>query len=254
MHRPRLFARFALLLALVGRVAWAEGPAERPVELDRGAPPDDAARTKFAAALKLYNARQHEQALVLFRDLVDGTGSPNARLYVGLCLEQLGRIADAYRELARTAKEASLRNDTKYDRTRDAAIAEMAALDAKVGKLVITLLELPAGLVVTVDGRKLDEREVGTPIVLEPGNHRIEASAPGRSAATRETRLDGGETRTVTLALADSDASRSADHGGPSTSQIAGYATAGIAVAGLSMFVVGGLLATSRYDTLKDAC
>src|SRR4051794_9904808 len=83
-----------------------------------GAPPsgatasdaDEAAKAKFAAALRLHKAGKFEEALGLFRELVQTTGSPNARLYVALCLEQLGKNVEAYKEMLYTMKEAGARN------------------------------------------------------------------------------------------------------------------------------------------------
>jgi hypothetical protein len=241
---------------LIASLISSAASAQTPEPADHASAPDDAAKTKFAAAVKLYTAAQPDQALILFRELVDATGSPNARLYVGLCLEQQGHIVQAYEELTRTAKDASLRPDAKYDRTREAALAEMAVLDARIGKLVLTVAETPADVAVSVDGRRLDEREVGVQIVLEPGTHHVEAAAPGRPPTVRDVRLDGGETRTVTLGFGDGRATRAGGDDAVSVSplRVAGYAVAGAAVAGLAMFAVGGLLAQSKYDALQDAC
>jgi hypothetical protein len=256
MARARRSAGAVLLVAVLARAARAETPTDAVPPLDKAAVADDAAKAKFAAALKLYNASQPEQALALFRELVGVTGSPNARLYVGLCLEQLGRSVDAYHELTRTAKEASLRPESKYDRTREAALLELGALEARVGKLVVTLPEVPPGYAVAIDGRALDEREVGVPVVLAPGTHRVEATAPGRLPAVRETRVDGGETRTMTLGFAGSEVARTGSDrpSGTPLARIAGYGLAGVAVAGFSMFAIGGLAARSKYGSLEDRC
>lgn len=245
-----------LLVTLAARAARSEGPAEAAAPDKTAIGADDVAKAKFAAALKLYNASQPELALALFRELVGVTGSPNARLYVALCLEQLGRNVDAYNELTRTAKEASLRPESKYDRTREAAVAEMGALDARVGKLVVTLPDTPPGYAVSIDGRTLDEREVGVSVVLEPGTHRVEATAPGRAPAARGVRVDGGETRTMTLAFGTSEAARTGVDRSSATPfvRIAGYGLAGAAVVGLSMFAIGGIAASSKYGSLEDAC
>lgn len=257
MSRAQGSAAAVLLIALAAPAVSAEGPPDTALPPDKGAVfADEAAKAKFAAALKLYNASQPEPALALFRELVGPTGSPNARLYVGLCLEQLGRTVEAYNELMRTAKEASLRPESKYDRTREAALAEIGALDARVGKLVVTMADTPPGYLVSLDGRALDEREVGVPVVLEPGTHRVEGTAPGRAAAVRDARVEGGETRTLTLAF-NTELTRSgmdrASSGTPFV-RIAGYGLVGAAVVGFSMFAIGGIAARSKYGSLEDAC
>ncbi|HEY3594407.1 MAG TPA: hypothetical protein VGL13_11055 [Polyangiaceae bacterium] len=248
------FGRLALAAALLVPILHASvGRAEEPPP---PATADDAAKTKFAAALKLYNASQYDQALALFRELAGSTSSPNARLYIGLCLEQLGRTIEAYNELARTAKEASLRPESKYDRTREAALAELSVLDARVGKVVVAVLEATPGATVVADGRKLDEREVGVPLVLEPGTHRVEATAPGRPSVIRDVRVEGGETRTVAMSLGAIDAARPSPErtSGTPLVRVFGYGFSGIAVAGFSMFAIGGLWARSKFGSLEDAC
>jgi len=257
MAHVRRSAAAVLAIAFAARAGRAEGQAEIAVSPDKGAIfADDVAKAKFAAALKLYNASQPAPALALFRELVASTGSPNARLYVGLCLGQLGRTVDAYNELTRTAKEASLRPESKYDRTHEAALVELGTLEARVGKLVVTLPEMPPGYAVSLDGRRLEEREVGVPIVLEPGTHRVEATAPGRAAAVRDVLVDGGETRTTTLAFGSAEV-LPAGTGRPSGTpfvRVAGYALAGAAVVGFSMFAIGGIAAQSKYGSLEEAC
>src|SRR5689334_2876510 len=85
-------------------------------------------REQFAAAQKLFEAKDFTGALPKFKELVDATGSPNARLYVARCLRELGRTAEAYDEMATTVRDATQRAEaeTKYAPTRDAAAAEMA--------------------------------------------------------------------------------------------------------------------------------
>ena len=153
---PRCWlVRTALATLLVGAVSPPVAAGAPPSGATSGATAsdaDEAAKAKFAAALKLHKAGKFEEALGLFRELVQTTGSPNARLYVALCLEQLGKNVEAYKEMLHTMKEAGARNDGKYQQTRDAAEAELAVLNVRVAKLVVTLADSPPGLAITVDG------------------------------------------------------------------------------------------------------
>ena len=108
-------------------------------------------------------------------------GSPNARLNVALCLEQLGKNVEAYKEMLHTMKEAGARNDGKYQQTRDAAEAELAVLNVRVAKLVVTLADSPPGLAITVDGVPVEASDIGGSLLLEPGAHKIEAAADHQS-------------------------------------------------------------------------
>src|SRR5262249_12931573 len=134
-------------------------------------------------------------------------------------------------------------------------LTELGALDARVGKLVVTLTETPPGYALSIDGRRLEEREVGIPIALEPGTHRVEVTVPGRASVVRDARVEGGETRTMTVAIGGQETARAVDRpAGTPFVRIAGYGLAGAAVAGLSMFVVAGIAARSKHDSLEDAC
>src|SRR5258706_5369724 len=204
MRVPRTFAQGIAVLLVASNLtpAWAQAAPTVPAPAAPGATADEAAiKARFAAALKLHKAGKFDEALPMFRELVQATQSPNARLYVGLCLEQLGKHSEAYKEMAQTVKEASLHGDAKYDQTREAAQSELAVLNVRVGKLVVTLPETPPGLLVNVDGAPIAERDLGTSLVLEPGGHRVEATATGLTPVTREVTVEGGETRTVTIAF-----------------------------------------------------
>jgi hypothetical protein len=255
-------SRAIALAALVSFVAssttsaWAQNaPAAA------GAPVDDGAiKAKFANALKLHKMGKFDEALPIFRELVQVTQSPNARLYVGLCLEQLGKNAEAYKEMAQTVKDVGQHADPKYDQTREAAQAELAVLNVRVGKLVVTLPETPPGLVVNVDGTPIAERDIGASMVLEPGGHRVEASATGLAPVARQVTVEGGETRTVTIAFAKPEPVAAKPAPAPEAPsshaglRLAGFTAAGVGGAGLVMFAVTGVMAKGKYNSLKSAC
>ena len=258
MRVPRTLSQAVAVLLLVsnGIPAWAQAASPAPA----AAADETAIKAKFAMALKLHKAGKFDEALPLFRELVQATQSPNARLYVGLCLEQLGKNAEAYKEMAQTVKEASLHADPKYDQTREAAQAELALLNVRVGKLVVTLPETPPGLVVNVDGAPIAERDLGSSLVLDPGGHRVEATATGLTPVTREVNIDGGETRTVTIAFSKPEpvATKAEPAPEPSASRgtmrLAAFTALGVGGAGLVMFTVTGLMAHAKYNSLKSAC
>jgi len=260
MPIPRPLAQAVALLLVASSLAPAWAQVAAPAPAAPGATADETAvKAKFAAAIKLHKAGKFDEALPLFRELVQATQSPNARLYVGLCLQQLGKNSEAYKEMAQTVKEASLHGDPKYDQTRDAAQAELAVLNVRVGKLVVTLPETPPGLVVNVDGAPIAERDLGGSLVLEPGGHRVEASATGLTPVTREVTLEGGETRTVTIAFSKPEQVAARPEPVPepasrATMRLAAFTALGVGGAGLVIFGVTGLMARGKYNSLKTAC
>jgi tetratricopeptide (TPR) repeat protein len=231
-------------------------PAAVPVEA-----PDAAAR--FAEAVKLYKDRKFEQALPLFERLAADTDSPNARLYVGYCLLKLERQVEAYRVFSRLLGTSSAPRADKYDTTREAARAELFALDQRVAKLVVALAESPPGLRVSLDGAALDPAVFGLVYAVEPGAHRIEAVADGRAPLVRSIQVVAGETKTVTLLLPEPEAApvsaaparepvTARDDG--ATLRMLGFSSLGIGAAGLAVFAVAGISAKSVHDDLEAEC
>lgn len=245
---------FAALVALVaagyGRTASAESAAAGATTPAK----DDKAR--FAEAVRLYKSGSFAAALPEFEALVTATGSPNAELYVGYCLNALERHVDAYAAFERTARDAG--TEERYAETRSAALQELTELGLHVGTLVVSPVETPDGLVVTVDGAVLEPAAFGSHRVLEPGDHHVEARATGRLAVVRDVHVDGGETKTVTLYFPESGATPSAtaaagDKPGAGL-RIGGFIAAGVGGVGLVTFVVGWFEAKSAHDGLVKEC
>jgi hypothetical protein len=223
------------------------------------------AETKFNSALRLFKAGKMADALPIFRDIADGNGSPNARLYVGHCLQQLGKYVDAHRAFSQVVKQTTQRGDTKYEQTREAALAQLGLLEPRVAKLVISLVDIPQGLTVTLDGAALEEKDLGSPLVVEPGGHRVEGAAPDMTPVSREVSVEAGESKTTILTFKKADApapapepsAANADASGSKSGfpmRTASYVAGGVGVAGLVVFTIAGLSAKSTYNRMHDVC
>jgi hypothetical protein len=129
---------------------------------------------------------------------------PGTMLNLAVCHERQGRAASAVAEFreARELAERSHRDD------RVAFIDEhLKALEGKVSSLLIVV---PAeadrpDLSISRDGTAVGRAAWGTPIPVDPGQHRIEASAPNKVPQTLTiTVAPNGDVETSTLApLAD---------------------------------------------------
>jgi hypothetical protein len=221
------------------------------------------AQARFAEAVRLYKERQFEHALPLFERLEVDTDSPNARLYVGYCLLKLERRVEAYRAFSRLLGTSSAPREDKYDATREAARAELFALDQRVAKVVVAPAESLPGLRVSLDGAALDPAVFGLVYAVEPGAHRIEAQADGRSPLVRSIQVGAGETKTLTLLLPKPEAAPvsaaktrapvSAPDDG-ATLRMLGFSSLGIGAAGLAVFAVAGVSAKNVHDNLEAEC
>lgn len=256
----------ALVVALFSVVLLlCAGPAS-------AAPADDAASTDpaqlFADAVERYDSKDFEGALPLFQQAYQATESPNARIYVARCLRELGRLPEAYDEMQATMREATVKAEAeaKYVPTRDSAAAELAMLEQRVGKLVITLTNRVDGTEVTLNGQALTDEQLGVPITVAPGLQTIIVTAPDRKRARHEVDLKGGRTRSIGVAPGAETAAppppkppppppdREEPSGGLSGIQITGFVVAGVGVAAMGVMIATNVLADGKLAELEDAC
>jgi hypothetical protein len=243
-----------------------------------GAPPSTPSAAQDANAARLFDEGQtlfdkgdHAAALERFRAAYEASGSPNARLMAARSLLALGRLAEAYDEFEATRAEAAAKAETqkKYAKARDAAASELAALEPKVGKVVVALSH-PDGAKVILAGAPLAPERLGLPVAVKPGKVTVEVEMPGLKPVRREENVAAGQTKTVFVAPGDagtassgasagSDGGTKADATEPSKRtgggvRVAGFAVAGLGVVGLGTFAVTAALAQQKYDTLTKEC
>ncbi|MCC6668191.1 MAG: tetratricopeptide repeat protein [Polyangiaceae bacterium] len=258
MRALRLFLVCLALLVTVAPATAAPTAADTKAALE-----------KFKAAQKAFDAKDFAQALDLARAALEVTGSPNARLYVARALRELGRLPEAHQELDRTLRDArdAAKKDPKYEPTRDAAAAELALLDQRVGKVIVALVDPPPGVKVELNGSPLDATQVGQPVAVAPGDVLARAHGEGAGAVERQVQIAAGATQTITLVFraeqpgaaaprapveAPSPPPRAAAQGG--SLRTVGYVMAGVGVAGMAVFAISGSMANAKYGELEDAC
>lgn len=136
-----------------------------------------AARALFSEGRKLAEAGKHEAACPKFEEslrLKPGTGT---LFNLADCWEQVGRTASAwgaFLEVAAAAKSSGQQDRENIARSR------AASLEPKLAKLVIEIDAPESNLRVMHNGREVGQGALGTPVPVDPGSHRIEASAPNK--------------------------------------------------------------------------
>jgi hypothetical protein len=230
-----------------------------------------AALEAFKAAQSKYEDKDYAGALEAAKKAVELSGSPNARLYVARSLRELGRIPEAHAEMERTLKEArdlADQKDAKYEATRDAAAAELALLDQKVGKIIVALADAPPDTSVTLNGTPLPAAKVGKPFAMAPGKISVRAQPPGGAVVEKSVELGAGQTETVTLVLGDNPSAEpdepvvpvapAAVDEKPKTKggglRTIGFITAGVGVAGIAVFAIAGSMSNSKFDEVESGC
>lgn len=186
----------ALFLALSTSFAvsptWAR-PEATPSEIG-------VARRLFAEGKAAEDAGQFRVAAEKFRRAASIKDTPGIRFHLARCEEEQGAFVEALVE---------------YDRARELLDSGMKAADvekllpgareralAKVAQLTV-LVPADAGDVrVELDGKPLSGSVLGVPLPINPGKHRLIASAAGRADYTSDIQLGSGEGLKLQVKLA----------------------------------------------------
>jgi hypothetical protein len=220
---------------------------------------------EFAEASKFFRDGDVAAALPLFVHLGETTNSPNVQLYVGYCHQDLGHDREAHRAFSRAVKLSLDPGNAKYAVTREAAQAELVKLNLRLASLTISLVELPAEFVVRLDGEVVNPTLLGSPIIVDPGLHHVDAEAKGSKPVARDLSVDVGGSKTIALLfekavvpdvvlapVVQSAPVQPTESGSRLT--LPGYVAAGLGVAGLGTFVIAGIQARSTYNKLQATC
>ena len=164
----------AAALVLVARQVPAQTPRASAVEL-------------FAHGRALAAAGKCAEAIPLFLDTLKIEPSIGALLNLAECREKLGDHAAAYASYRDAESLARDKGDDRAALARERAEASAAFLP----KLAIVA---PAGVRVTVD-----DRAASGLVVVAPGEHVVQASAPGREPWRTTIRAEATSTASVVV-------------------------------------------------------
>jgi len=173
------------------------------------------------------------------------------------CYDKAGKTASAwakYRQLSVELKQSG-----------DGARAELASSRAEeLGRSLSTLEIKPEssdtpGLVIRLDKEEVPRAMFGTRMNVDPGQHILEATAPGfevwSTTVTIGAASDAKQTKVPPLVAKPSGSSGGGEAtGGSSGLRSAAFVVGGLGVAGLVVGGVFGGLASGAASTVKSAC
>jgi len=114
--------------------------------------------------------------------------APGTLLNLAECYEATGKLASAWVRYKELYVYASQRGQTSR---AERATAKIAELEPRLFYLTITVRAPAKDLVVTKDGVALGRAAWGTRLPVDPGDHVVAASAPGRRPWTTTLRVEG---------------------------------------------------------------
>lgn len=257
---------FAVLIAAIAQTPAAHAQGQHKV----------AAEALFDEGRKLMAQRKPALACPKFADSQRLDPSPSTLLNLASCYEKLGKSATAWA----TYKEAA---SLAYAQNRQSLVTiatkHANALEPTLSRLAVRVSEPAPGLTIKADGVQLGDW--GLAIPMDPGTHRLEATAPNKQPwSTMAEVPSGGETLTVTVpALEDAPspptltsaevpaapprtmpASEPMPHAGADetsrggTQRTIGIVTGAAGLAGIATGTVFLVIAKSKYDDSRDHC
>ena len=175
--------RFASLGALVAVSVTLAAP---PARADDPA----AAQALFTEAKKLMSAGKYADACPKLEESQRLAPATGTKFNLADCYEHTGRTASAWAgflSVASSAKNAS--QGAREKAARDRA----AALEPKLSRIAV-VVPAPSrvtGLAVTRDGAPVGDAEWGESMPVDPGEHTVAASAPGKRGWKAVVEVDG---------------------------------------------------------------
>jgi len=249
-HAARALVLAALLALAPGR-ASAQSADNKAI-----------AEAAFELGRKLMDEGKPAEACPKFEESARLDPSVGALLNLALCNEELGRTATAW---ARYKEAASLARATGQTDRMQVAEEYAGKVAPKLSHLRVTVTEKIAGLVVKRDGEVLGEALLGEPIPVDPGEHAIEASAPGHADYSTTVVVGAkADTQTVTVpALAkNAEPTPEGPTKGPDTASPSGasglrtaaFVTGGVGLVALGVGAVFGGLAMGDVGDADPLC
>jgi eukaryotic-like serine/threonine-protein kinase len=238
-------------------LALALGTVPSRVAFAAGSPADVAtAQALFDEARKLMNEGRYSEACPKLDESQRIDPGWGTLINLADCHEHVGRTASAWSEFLQVASGSRYAGQT--DRAQ-AAKARATALEPRLSKLTIGVsdLNLPPGFEIKRDRSVVGPAQWGTPVAVDPGEHVVEASAPGKRPWRRIITVgDEGEKNEVYIPPLEDDAPRAPDKpglfaDGPGVQRATAIALGGVGILALS---AGGYFALRAmvYDARSD--
>lgn len=201
---PRIILAYALMLLAVASPALGQSAANKA-----------AAEALFDQGKMLMQSADYARACEKFeasRKLDEGIGT---LLYLADCYEKSGRTASAW---AMFKEAASMAGAQGQESRQKVATQRAKNLEPGLAKLTIEVAkenESVPGFEVLNDGVVVPAAQYGAPIPIDPGEHRIEATAPGKRSHVEKVQAGKGVGRVWVPPLADLPSNQVSDAAAP---------------------------------------
>ena len=266
--RPRLASAALVLAVLTADVAASAAPPAVPPAtpvVDPAAGDKGMAEALFRAAKDLQAEGKVAEACAKYVESHRLDPKPGTILNVATCHDLEGRTATAWADYAEAATFAARAHQTDREKLARSKVEE---LGKRLSYVTFRFPEVK-DLIVLLDGKALTPASAGTRVPIDPGDHDLDARAPGKAAWTTRVKIGPGpgERTVVVPVLADDGAptagpppppSASPDGGGSArdggAQRAVGWVALGVGVTGLAAGTVFGVRTLSQKSTVDEHC
>jgi hypothetical protein len=213
----------------------------------------------FRSGEKNFDSGHYVEACADFSESLRLGPKLGTLLNLALCHETVGKTATAWSEFHHGAAWAA--QNGQKDR-HDFAMQHVFALETKLPRV---LLQLPTDRAigsVEIDGEPLPDSRWYLPVFLDPGEHSVTLSAPGKQRTNVKFRVTASPTeQLVSVSPLRDELLESAPPPKPvppadpdRSRRIAGIAGVGVGGVGLALGLTFGLLAVEKRDEIGARC
>lgn len=158
------------------REASAEGPMSNEMRAEQ----------LFRAGEKAFDSGKHADACAKFQESLKLGPKLGTLLNLALCHETVGKVATAWSEFQYAAAWAAQNN--QKDR-REFAVTHILALEPRLPRVSLQLPAATAIASIDVDGEPLPEPRWYLPLYIDPGEHVVGVTAPGKKRSNVSFRV-----------------------------------------------------------------
>jgi hypothetical protein len=253
MKRRVALAALACMLA-DGR-AWGAPTAQQKGQ----------AEALFREGRAAMNAGRYPEACAKFEESQRLDPHLGTQLNMALCHANIGKTASAWAEFGEVAELADRERDPER---ANYARQQAAHLEKKLARVVFRVTSPAEGTEVRLDGQSIGPSAWTTPLPVDPGEHVVEASAPGKKPFKKTASAPAATTTEIAIPALE-DAPQAAPPPPPPQpekivpppkeppvrkSPVPAYVLGGVGVVGLGIGTVFGLQTFSKKSDADAKC
>jgi len=151
---------------------------------------------------KLVAEKKYDEACPKLADSYKASSAPGTLIELAICHEKQGKLATAWGEFLDAETDARKAGRADLEAR---ARANSKALEGKLPRLTVGIAQNTQGIEIAVDGQKIDLGSLGKGRPVDPGDHKVIATAPGKKPWETTVTLKQAERKTIAIPALEAD-------------------------------------------------